>query len=152
MTLTLTAGQAGGLSCIAGLTPESDEKEANMADPTIQTFVPPEMRALAEQSFQQARKAFDDLMAATQRAVSTFEGQASTAQTSVLEMQRKVASFAERNIATSFEFAQKLLRAKSPEDVMKLHAEYVTAQTQALTEQAREIAQYAAKAAAPQSR
>ena len=34
---------------------------------------------------------------------------------------------------------------------MKLHAEYVTAQMQALTEQAREIAQHAAKAAAPQS-
>ena len=72
------------------------------------------MRAFAEQSVQQAKKAFDDLMAATQRAVSTFEGQASTAQTSVLELQRKVASFAERNVATSFEFAQKLLRAKSP--------------------------------------
>ena len=121
-----------------------------MADPTIQTFVPPEMRAFAEQSFQQARKAFDDLMAATQRAVSSFEGQALTAQTSVLEMQRKAASFAERNIAISFEFAQKLLRAKSPEDVMKLHAEYVSAQTQALAEQTHEIAQYAEKAAAPQ--
>ena len=34
------------------------------------------MRKFAEQSVQQAKKAFDDLMNATQRAVSTFEGHA----------------------------------------------------------------------------
>jgi hypothetical protein len=122
-----------------------------MAEPAIETFVPPEMLAFAEQRFEQAKKMFDDLMVATQRAVSTFEGQASTVQSSAVELQRKVASFAERNVATSFEFAQQLLQAKSVEDVTKLHAEYVTAQMQALTEQASEIAQHAAKSAAPQS-
>ncbi len=123
-----------------------------MADPKIPDFVPKEMLAFAEQSFQQARKALDEVMAATKRAVSTFEAQASSTQASTLEMQRKVASFAERNVSTSFEFAQRLMTAKSPEDVMKLHAEYVTAQTKALTEQAREIAEHAAKAVAPQAR
>ena len=51
--------------------------------------------------------------------------------------------------SASLEFAQNLLRAKSPEDVMKLHADYVKAQMQALAEQARDLGQHAAKAATP---
>ena len=120
-----------------------------MADQSFNDFVPPEMRKFAEQSVQQAKKAFDDLMTATQRAVSTFEGQPSSAQTTALELQRKVVGYSERNVAASLEFAQKLLRAKDAEEVMKLHADYVKAQMQALTEQARDIAQHAAKAATP---
>ena len=120
-----------------------------MADQSFNDFVPPEMRKLAEQSVQQAKKAFDELMTATQRAVSTFESQASSAQNTAVELQRKVVSYSERNVGASLEFAQKLLQARAPEDVVKLHADYVKAQMQALTEQARDIAQHAAKAAKP---
>ena len=120
-----------------------------MADQSFNDFVPPEMRKFAEQSVQQAKKAFDDLMSATQKAVSTFEGHASSAQTAALELQRKVIGYYERNVGASLEFAQKLLQAKAPEEAMKLHADYVKAQMQALTEQARDIAQHAAKAATP---
>ena len=120
-----------------------------MADQSFNDFLPPEMRKFAEQSVQQAKKAFDDLMTATQKAVSTFEGHASTAQTNAIELQRKVVGYSERNVAASLEFGQKLLQARAPEDVMKLHADYVKAQIQALTEQARDIAQHAAKAATP---
>ena len=120
-----------------------------MADQPLNDFVPPEMRKFAEQSLQQAKKAFDELMTATQRAVSTFEGHATSAQASALEIQRKVVGYSERNVATSLEFAQRLLSAKDPQDVMKLHADYVKAQMQAMTEQASDIAQHAAKAASP---
>src|SRR5436309_2524024 len=120
-----------------------------MADQGFNDFVPPDMRKFAEQSMQQAKKAFDDLMSATQKAVSTFEGHAATAQTTALELQRKVVGYSERNVGASLEFAQRLLQAKTPEDVMKLHADYVKAQMQALTEQARDIAQHAAKVATP---
>ena len=57
-----------------------------MADQSFNDFVPPEMRKFAEQSVQQAKKAFDDLMSATQKAVSTFEGHASSAQATALEL------------------------------------------------------------------
>src|SRR3954465_11646336 len=120
-----------------------------MADQSFNDFVPPEMRKFAEQSVQQAQKAFDDLMTATQRAVSTFEGHASSAQSTAVELQRKVVGYSERNVRASLEFAQKLVQAKSPEDVLKLHGDYVKAQMQALTEQAQDIAQQAAKAAKP---
>ncbi|MSP46561.1 MAG: hypothetical protein EXQ83_12080 [Xanthobacteraceae bacterium] len=42
-----------------------------MADQPFNDFVPPEMRKFAEQSVQQAKQAFDELMTATRRAVST---------------------------------------------------------------------------------
>jgi phasin len=123
------------------------QKEAQMADQPFNDLIPPEMRKFADQSVQQAKKAFDDLMTATQRAVSSFEDRAVSAQTTAVELQRKVVGYSERNVSASLEFAQNLLRAKHPQDVMKLHADYVKAQMQALTEQARDIAQHAAKAA-----
>ena len=43
--------------------------------------------------------------------------------------------FAERNIASSFEFARKLLQGKDPNDVMALHAEYVNNQIAVFIEQ-----------------
>ena len=120
-----------------------------MADQPLNDFLPPEMRKFAEQSVQQARKAFDDLMTATHRAVSTFEGHASSVQASALELQRKVVGYSERNVAASLEFAQKLVTAKDPQDVVKLHADYVKTQMQAMAEQSKDIAQHAAKAATP---
>jgi phasin len=120
-----------------------------MADQPFNDFIPPDMRKFADQSVQQAKKAFDDLMNATRTAVSTFEGQASSAQATALELHRKVVGFSERNVSASLEFAQSLLRAKTPEDVMKLHADYVKSQMQTLAEQARDLGQHAAKAATP---
>ena len=117
-----------------------------MSDPAFNTMFPPEMRAFAEQSVAQAKKAFDDLMSVTQRAVSSFEGQTTTAHSGLRGLQQKVVSFSERNVAASFEFAQKLLHAKDGEEVMRLHAEFVKAQMQALTEQTQELAQHATSA------
>jgi hypothetical protein len=42
--------------------------------------IPAEMRQMAEQSVEQAKKAFDGFIAAAQQAVSNFEGQAAATQ------------------------------------------------------------------------
>jgi phasin len=118
-----------------------------MADPTLDNLVPPQMRAFAEQGVQNARNAFDQFMTATQRAVSAFEGQATSAHSNVRGLHHKVLDFSQRNIAASFEFAQRLLHARDGEEVVKLHAEFVKAQVEALTEQARELTAHAATAA-----
>lgn len=110
--------------------------------------VQPEVHALAEQGVEQARQAFDALLAAAQRTAVALRDQSSTAQATARQFQQTAMAFAERNVTSSFEFAQKLLRAGSPDDVVKLHAEYVRAQIAALTDQAREVAEQAAKAVA----
>jgi phasin len=119
-----------------------------VADHPFTDFVPPEMRKLAEQNLQQAKKTFEQLMDATQRAVASFGGHASTAQSTALELQRKLVGYSERNVAASLEYAQNLLRAKDAGDLMKLHQEYMKSQMQALTEQAQDLAQ-AGKAGLP---
>jgi phasin len=121
-----------------------------MADQGMQGFkVPPEMRSFAEQSVVQARKAFDGFMSAAQGAVSTLEGQAAAAQVGAKDVQRKAVAFAEHNVDASFDFAQRLVSAKDTAEMVKLHAEYVKSQIQALSEQARELGETATKAAAP---
>jgi phasin len=126
-------------------------REVNMANEGMANFqIPPEMRAFAEQSMEQAKRAFDGFVTAAQGALSQFEGQAAAAQAGAKDMQQKAVGFAESNVAASFEFAQKLLRAKDSEEIMKLHADYVKTQLQALAEQAKDLGQSAAKAAAVQ--
>jgi phasin len=119
-----------------------------MADRGMQNFqIPPEMRSFAEQSVVQAQKAFDGFMTAAQSAVSTLEGQAATAQTGAKGVQRKAVAFAEHNVDASFDFARQLLTAKDTGEMVRLHAEYVKTQIEALTEQARELGQIASKSA-----
>jgi phasin len=107
--------------------------------------VPQEMRALAEQSVAQARKAFDGFMTATHETVARLETQTSSVQAGTKDMTRKAVGFAEKNVASSFDFAQRLLQAKDAEEVMRLHAQFVKEQMQTLSDQTRELGQSAAE-------
>jgi phasin len=109
--------------------------------------VPREMRSLAEQSVQQARQAFDTFISAAQTAASNIEGQAHAAQAGAKDVRQKAMAFAEQNVATSFEFAEKLVHAKDVEEVTRLQTEFVQRQMSALTEQAQELGQSATRAA-----
>ncbi len=107
--------------------------------------IPADMRALAEKSVEQAKQAFDIFISAAQHAVSTAENQAASAKAGAKEVGELAMGLAERNIASSFEFVQKLLRVKEPKDVMALHSEYVNTQIATLTDQANELTTRAAK-------
>ena len=107
--------------------------------------IPADMLALAGKSVEQARQAFDIFISAAQHAVSTAENQAASVQAGAKEVGELAMGFAERNITSSFEFAQRLLQAKEPKDVMALHAEYVSSQIAALTEQGKELGERVAK-------
>ena len=118
-------------------------------DSNMNFEIPAEMRAFAEKSVEQARHAFDTFVAAAQHAANTAETQAKGAQLSAKEAGELAMRFAERNIASSFDFAQKLVRAKDPQEVMALHAEYAKSQMATLTEQAKELGEKATKMAGP---
>jgi phasin len=113
--------------------------------------IPSEMRAFAEKSVEQAKQAFDGFISAAHQAVSAIEGQAETARKGATQITEKAMSFAEQNVARSFEFAQQLVRAKDVQEV-KLQAEYVRTQLQVFTDQARELGETAGKAAADTSK
>jgi len=109
--------------------------------------IPSEIRAFAEKSVEQARQAFDGFISAAQHAVSAFEGQAETARKGAKDVTQKAMSFAEQNIANSFDLAQQLVQAKDMQEVLKLQADFVKNQMQVLTEQARELGERTSEAA-----
>jgi len=109
--------------------------------------VPAEMREFAEKSVAQAKQAFDGFIAATQHAVNTAETQAKTMQSGAKQTGELALSFAERNVAASFDFAQRLMQAKDAKEVTSLQAEYIKSQIAAMTEQAKELSQQASKMA-----
>src|SRR3979411_939615 len=109
--------------------------------------VPPEMRAFAEKSVEQEKKAFAGFSYAAHHAVNSIEGQAQTARQGAKDVTDKAMTFAEQNVASSFEFAQRLVRAKDIQDVMKLQADYIKRQMQAFSEQAKELGESTSKAA-----
>ena len=101
--------------------------------------VPTQMRQFAEQSLEQARKAVDGFMTAAQKTVTTMEAQATAAQSGAKDVGQKAMGFAEQNIANSFEFAQRLVRAKDLQEVMALQQEFLATQMKAMSEQAKDL-------------
>jgi phasin len=114
--------------------------------------VPAEMVALAEQSFEQARRAFDQFMTAAQTTMDTIESRNKAAQVGAREVTGKIMSFAEQNVANAFAYAEKLVHTRDPQALVQLHTEYVQAQMRALSEQARAVSEAAGKAAADATR
>jgi phasin len=109
--------------------------------------IPPEMRAIAEKSVEQAKQAVEGFISAAQRTVSALEGQAETARKGAKDVSGKAMGFVEQNVATSFDFAQKLVRAKDLQEMLELQATFIRTQMQALSEQAKELGQSAGKTA-----
>ncbi len=118
-----------------------------MQSPAPSFEIPAEMRAFAERSFEQAKIAFDKFMETAQSTMNTLEGQSKVTQAGAKEISQKIMSFAEQNVATAFDYAQKLVQAKDPQSLMALHGEFVQAQMQVLAEQARELGEIASKTA-----
>ena len=114
-------------------------------DPFEQFAIPPEMRTFAEQSVAQARKAFDGFIQAANQAIGQVETQANVARSTASEIAQKSMSYAEQNVAATFDFAQKLMRAKDAAEVMGLQSEYLSRQMQTISAQVQDLGQSAAK-------
>jgi phasin len=121
-------------------------EELTMAkEPFEQFAMPTEMRAFVEQSVTQAKNAFDGFIQAANQAMGQFQGQAQAARGSANEIAQKSMAYAEQNMAATFEFAEKLMKAKDPTEVMRLQSEFLGRQMQALSSQIQELGQSAAK-------
>src|ERR1700729_4544254 len=116
-------------------------------DPFEQFAIPPEMRTFAEQSVVQARKAFDGFIEAANQAFGQFQGQAMAARSSAQEIAQKSMTYAEQNVSATFDFAQKLMRAKDAAELMGLQSEYLSRQMQTISAQVQDLGQSAAKMA-----
>ena len=101
--------------------------------------IPTDMRKMTEQSMEQVRTAINGYLQFFQRAVpgNVMGGN---------ELSNKILNYAERNVANAFEFAQKLVQVKDVQDLAKLQMEFIQAQMQAMTEQAKDLSETTTKA------
>src|SRR5262245_39672858 len=118
----------------AGRGERADEQATTACHPTDDFQVSADMRTMIEKSVEQARQAFDDFLGAAQRAVDMF---GETAGKGARDVAERAMTFAEQDMAISFDFARKLVRARGVQDVLRLHTEYVNAQVQLFSEHVR---------------
>ena len=100
---------------------------------------PSDMRKMTEQNIEQVKTAISGYLQFFQRAVpgNVMGGN---------ELSNKVLNYSERNVASAFEFAQRLVQVRDIQDLPRLPTEFVQAQIQALTEQAKDLSETATKA------
>jgi hypothetical protein len=103
-------------------------------EPFEQFAMPNEVRAFVEQSVAHARTAFDGIAQAANQAVAQWHGQAQAARAGASEIAHK-----------SMAYAQKLMQAKDPAEVMRLQSEYLNHQMKMLSTQTQALGQSAAK-------
>jgi phasin len=109
--------------------------------------IPKDMRSMAEASFEQARKAFETFVSNTQQAASSIEQRNAAMKDGARDISGKLISFAEKNVTSSLDYAESLLKAKDFTEVMRLHSDYVQTQMRTLSEQASEMGQLVSRAA-----
>ena len=109
--------------------------------------IPEQVREVADKSVGQARKAFEQFLDATQKAMSTAETSARSVTEGAADVSRQSLSFVEENVAASFDLAQRLVQARTPQEIAALQQEYIRRQMKNLTEQGKQLGEMAARAA-----
>ncbi len=99
--------------------------------------LPEEVRAVAEKNVAQARQAFETLFKNALDAVDEGEGRLEEVRSGVLELRQKALSQMEANVDASFAFLNKLVTARTPQEMLSLQAEFLSSQMQKAAEQAK---------------
>lgn len=107
--------------------------------PTPTYEIPSDMRDMAEKSVDQARRAFDGFMTAAQKAAGQADTTAASVQSNAKTIGSKAMGFAESNVRSAFDLAQKLVRAKDLQEILALQTDYAKTQITAIQEQAKEL-------------
>jgi hypothetical protein len=63
------------------------------------------------------------------------------------DLNKKIQSYAGKNLASTFEFAQKLTRAKDLQELVQIQTEFMQTQLKALNQQAKDLGETANKGA-----
>jgi hypothetical protein len=90
------------------------------------------MRDLAEQSLNQSKAVFDGFISTTRSSVDTLDQHA-------FDIRERSLAMTTEMLSNSFDYAQRLLRAREPHEVLQLQSEFLSRQAQALAEQAKQL-------------
>jgi phasin len=105
----------------------------------LDTAVPEGVRALAEKTLAETRKAYDRSLEAFNTSLTTFERSFDAAGQGAVAFNRKIVDIARRNVDASFDLAESLAGAKNLADIAELQAAFWRKQFGVLTAQAEEV-------------
>jgi phasin len=111
--------------------------------------IPSELRDFAERSVEQARKAFEGFLSVAQRTAGAAGEAVSTTPSGAKSMSAHILAYTEQNVNAAFDLAQKLVKAKDPQEALALQSEYMKSQLAALQNQAKELAAVFQKSVTP---
>ncbi len=86
------------------------------------------MREIAEQNLNQSKAALEGFLMITRKAVDDIDHQASV-------VRERSLLLAEETLSNTFDFAQKLVRMREPQELAQLQSEFVRRQAQVLGDQ-----------------
>jgi len=110
--------------------------------------IPEQMRDVADRSVQEAKKAVEQFLDASQKAVANAEGSVRSLQEGAADINRQAMAFVEENMAASFDLAQRLVRARTVEEVASIQQEFMSRQMAKFAEQGKQIGEMAGRASA----
>ncbi|MFF8802914.1 MULTISPECIES: phasin [unclassified Methylobacterium] len=116
-----------------------------MSNPSFE--IPAEFRDFADKSVDQARNAFGTILNGAVKTSEQFRNSASTVQSTLHAAMLKSLDHAKTNADTTFDYAQRVVRAKDVREAFEIQSEFVKTQFAALQAQAKEYGALAQNAA-----
>ncbi len=101
--------------------------------------MPEPMRQVMKSSIEQARKAFETFIAASQQAMANIDTSSAPASHSMKMLNQKIAEFTKANAEANFDLALKLADAKEMGDVIELQNQHVRQQMDTFAQQLEEL-------------
>jgi len=101
------------------------------------------VRQVAESTLAQAKQAVDQYIREASRLYGAMESSMEAAQSGTRDINRKAIGFAEKNVNATFDFAQQLVRAKDPKEIVQLQQEFLKRQVEQMSGQMKELGEQA---------
>ena len=105
------------------------------------------MREMAQTTLDKAKDAVSKYMAESQKLREKADSGVRATYSSAKEMNDKAVAFAEANVAAGFELAQRLLRAKDPQEMGTVYQNHLKEQMENMNAQFRELGSLISKPA-----
>jgi hypothetical protein len=97
------------------------------------------MREMAQTTLDKAKDAVSKYIAETQKIREKADSGVRATYSGVKEMNDKAVTYAEANVAAGFELAEKLLKAKDPQEIGTIYQDHLKEQMEKMTAQFREF-------------
>ena len=97
------------------------------------------MREIAQTTLDKAKEAVSKYMAESQKMREKADATMRTSYSNAKEMNEKAVAFAEANVRTSFELAERLLQAKNPQEIGAIYQNHLKEQMEKMNAQFREL-------------